>query len=176
MFALAIVTACQLLHITSGQCPYLNGKRDLKITPFASHPDLTSYGRAAVSTTYTVDSTTATDTAAYAEALSKLDWPAVKADIISFLTKSQDFWPADFGNYGKDCCLLLFFSRPILTNLGAFLNLILNVSIIFSGPFMIRQAWHCAGSYRAYDGRGGCDGGRQRFDPERYGNPCLQIF
>lgn len=36
----------------------------------------------------------------YADAFSQLDLAAVKQDINDILTTSQDWWPADFGNYG----------------------------------------------------------------------------
>ncbi len=37
----------------------------------------------------------------YEKAFSTLDYYALKADIKKVLTESQDWWPADFGNYGR---------------------------------------------------------------------------
>ena len=36
----------------------------------------------------------------YAEEFQKLDYYALKKDLYDLMTDSQDWWPADFGNYG----------------------------------------------------------------------------
>ena len=36
----------------------------------------------------------------YAEEFNKLDFAALKKDLYALMTNSQDWWPADFGNYG----------------------------------------------------------------------------
>ncbi|MDA9216171.1 catalase-peroxidase, partial [Flavobacteriaceae bacterium] len=68
----------------------------------------------------------------YADAFNSIDFASLKLDVINAMTDSQDWWPADYGNYG---------------------------------PFMVRMAWHSAGTYRVGDGRGGARSGSQRFAP-----------
>ena len=68
----------------------------------------------------------------YAKEFKTLDYWGLKKDLADLMTESQDWWPADFGNYG---------------------------------PLFIRLAWHAAGTYRTYDGRGGGGRGQQRFAP-----------
>lgn len=68
----------------------------------------------------------------YTDECNKLDLNEVKKDLKELMTNSQDWWPADFGNYG---------------------------------PLFIRLAWHSAGSYRIYDGRGGARTGEIRLSP-----------
>jgi len=77
---------------------------------------------------------------AYNDAVSNVDWAQAKADVVELLDSSQEIWPADeLGNeFRKKSYVGLF----------------------------VRLAWHCSGSYRESDGRGGCEGGRQRFEPE----------
>lgn len=69
----------------------------------------------------------------YAKEFNKLDLNALISDLKKVMTESQEWWPADFGNYG---------------------------------PFFIRMSWHAAGTYRIFDGRGGANGGFQRFAPQ----------
>ena len=68
----------------------------------------------------------------YPKEFAKIDLGKLKKEIEVVMKTSQDWWPADYGNYG---------------------------------PFFIRMAWHSAGTYRTTDGRGGADGGQQRFEP-----------
>ncbi len=53
----------------------------------------------------------------YAKAFAKVDLAALKADIKATLTQSQDWWPADYGNYGP------FFIRMAWHSAGTYRTL-----------------------------------------------------
>ncbi|CAN0339197.1 unnamed protein product [Pylaiella littoralis] len=129
ILALAATTA-------SAGCPFLNGQNgdDKQMDRHFGQDRLLADARGSRSLT-SEDTNDDGDSSPYGGAydLSAETYDAVRSDIEALLTDSQEFWPADFGNYG---------------------------------PLFIRLAWHCAGSYRSSDGRGGCNGARIRFYPE----------
>jgi catalase (peroxidase I) len=74
-------------------------------------------------------------------ALPQLDIKELSKDIRLVMRDNIAAWPADFGEPNGE---------------GG-----------NSGPQLVRLAWHCSGTYRRSDGKGGCGGARQRFEPER---------
>lgn len=69
----------------------------------------------------------------YERALHSLDWDAVEDDIRTVMTDNDNAHSFWPADYGH------------------------------YGPLFVRLAWHSCGSYRLSDGRGGCDGGAQRY-------------
>jgi len=120
-----LVTFGALFFTGLGQCP-------MKGTPSSFHPRVPGLPlRSGEQVRKNADQRVQ---AGFVEAVEKIDWDEVKADLAELYTSSQEFFPADYDNYA---------------------------------PLFIRLAWHASGSYRKFDGQGGADGGRQRFDPER---------
>lgn len=83
-----------------------------------------------------------TDKNEYHEYLADLDVEHLYQTIVRVMENSEECWPADGPQDGDDASYAGLFGR---------------------------LAWHCSGTLRVLDGvsSGGCEGGRQRFWPER---------
>ena len=109
----------------------------------------------------------------FAAALAALDLDAVRTDLKALFLESQEQWPADYGNYGV-CALSVVGSSVAGSSEWSQAQCARATrALIFAvaspardgraaAPLFVRLAWHCSGSYRTSDGRGGCDGARQR--------------
>ena len=102
----------------------------------------------------------------------------------STVTTNDYWWPAQLSlaplrqhaaasnPYGAEFDYVSQFKTLDLTALTADLRKVLTTSQDWwpadyghYGPFFVRMAWHSAGVYRIFDGRGGANGGQQRFEP-----------
>ena len=106
--------------------------------------------------------------------------PVVQAE----QTQNRDWWPeqlnlqplrqhsAESNPYGENFDYAAAFNQLDMAALKADIKNVLTTSQPWwpadyghYGPFFIRMAWHSAGVYRIFDGRGGAAGGQQRFEP-----------
>ena len=122
-----VTTATRALSSTkqsNGECPFHAMKNDYPTNKdwWPNQLNLKSLGKTPPTS----------GTFNYGKEFLTLDLKEVKADIMSIMTDSQEWWPADYGHYG---------------------------------PFFVRMAWHSAGTYRTFDGRGGGGQGNLRFAP-----------
>ena len=133
-----------------------------------------------------MDSNTQDKVVAYEvnDSQAKCPFPHEQLKKISTGTKNQDWWPnqlnlgilrqhSSLSNpLGKDFNYAEAFQKLDLKAVKEDIIQVLTTSQDWwpadyghYGPFMIRMAWHSAGTYRISDGRGGAGRGQQRFAP-----------